>query len=141
MTIRGGDWGPVKRYNPKPETTGVRHTGLSATPEYAAARAKHLRAHPSCACCGSVQNVEVHHVVPRHVSPSLECVPANLLTLCRSMRVGMDCHLVIGHLGNWLNCNPKAKDDAAWWRARLKERHYSASVELTGGSGTSMSGP
>ena len=40
---------------------------------------------------------DVHHIIPRHVAPSLVLNPSNLITLCRKY----GCHLRCGHFGNY----------------------------------------
>lgn len=79
-----------------------------------------LRDHPTCAACGSAEDVEVHHKVPVHVNRSLELKAENLITLCESSKhlpTGKDkyehtCHLRIGHLGNWFNWNKNVELDS-----------------------------
>lgn len=64
------------------------------------ARAAHLRIEPRCRACGSGDEIEVHHILPYGVDPSLECAADNLVTLCRP------CHHVVGHAGNWHTYRP-----------------------------------
>lgn len=64
-----------------------------------------------CRCCGSQENLNVHHIVPFHNDPSLECNYRNLVTLCR------DHHFHIGHHNNWKNSNPHVCDDCDRMRA------------------------
>lgn len=75
-----------------------------------AVRAAHLRREPTCRACGGSNDVEVHHVVPVHVAPSLELVESNLLTLCESPL--RRCHLEVGHLKDWRRWNPDVRADA-----------------------------
>lgn len=74
-------------------------------------RALHLKAHPSCAYCGSTKDLEVHHVRPFHLWPNLELDPRNLLTLCESL--SRECHLRVGHLGVWSRFNPYVREICA----------------------------
>lgn len=75
----------------------------------------HLKAFPACAACGTRERLQVHHVRPLHEAPELELEPSNLLTLCMGPR---EDHLVLGHLGNWRESNPRVREDAdAQWRA------------------------
>lgn len=65
-------------------------------------RAEHLAKWPTCAACGGAKDLDVHHVRPYHLAPKLELDPENLLTLCRQSEVlGIDCHRIFGHAGNW----------------------------------------
>lgn len=70
----------------------------------------YLRMFPACQACGSKTDVVVHHKSPIHVNPELELVGANLITLCCSP--GLECHLQIGHGGNWRHYNPNVELDA-----------------------------
>ena len=53
---------------------------------------------PTCACCRTNKKVQIHHIVPFHVSPELELEPTNLISLCMSKRM---CHLQIAHCGSF----------------------------------------
>lgn len=64
-------------------------------------RREHLAKHPTCACCGGTKRLQVHHIQPVHLVKDHELNPDNLLTLCRAKRYGIDCHLLIGHAGNF----------------------------------------
>ena len=71
-----------------------------------------LETNISCSACGWTQDLEVHHIIPFHVDPSLELNPSNFIVLCD--KLGKDnCHLAIGHLGNFKQENPMVKEDAA----------------------------
>lgn len=74
------------------------------------------KTHPFCEACGSPDNGNVHHVVPFHDNPDLECDPNNLIRLCR------DCHFIIGHERNWKNSNPNVRTDAAAKLSSIKGR-------------------
>lgn len=63
--------------------------------------------------------MRVHHVVPFHVDPSRELDPSNLMTLCEAKKYGINCHLLVGHLGNWRRWNPFVWLHANQWRRRL----------------------
>lgn len=64
-----------------------------------------------CAACGGVDYLEAHHIVPFHIDPSLELDIKNLIALCD--RPGRsNCHLDIGHLGNWKLDNPNVITDS-----------------------------
>lgn len=53
-----------------------------------------------CECCGTRDDLNVHHIFPVHVYPQLELEPYNLITLCRKH------HFQIGHLNDWKKWNP-----------------------------------
>jgi 5-methylcytosine-specific restriction endonuclease McrA len=68
-----------------------------------------LIANPSCAGCGTLVKLEVHHIVPFHVDPSKELNTDNLITLCEDVE---KCHIRIGHLGSFRKANPNVREDA-----------------------------
>ena len=84
-------------------------TRRARSPRWREARKKWLREHPRCAACATVEKIEVHHVQPFHVHPELELDPANFITLCEAAR---ECHLHVGHLGNWKLWNPLVRQQA-----------------------------
>ena len=68
----------------------------------------HLKFEPKCACCGSTKKLNVHHKKPFHLFPELELDLNNLITLC----MDKECHLKIGHGGNFKDYNPNIDEDA-----------------------------
>ena len=58
-----------------------------------------------CAVCGGIDKLEAHHVVPFHEAPERELDPSNLLALCESKKSGINCHLFVGHLGDYKKAN------------------------------------
>lgn len=88
------------------------------SPKWSATRKAHLAMHPTCAACGSKDNLEVHHCVPFHVAPELELAESNLITLCEGGPI--NCHFLFGHLRNWTAWNTRVEIEAAdWLRATL----------------------
>ncbi len=96
---------------------------LSATrsPHWAAVRLCHLKNHPVCAVCEGRRALNVHHIRPFHIHPELELDPTNLISLCECLSYGVNCHLLIGHLGNFKGINPNVVEDAAVWNKKIKE--------------------
>lgn len=88
--------------------------------QWPAVREAHLRAHPTCAACGRRDELNVHHVQPFHIFPSLELEPGNLVTLCEGDTVS--CHLAFGHLMHWRSWNPAVRGDAALFLEKVKAR-------------------
>jgi 5-methylcytosine-specific restriction enzyme A len=86
-------------------------------------RGVHLKLHPECAICGNTKKCEVHHKQPFHLHPELELEPSNLITLCEKKEHGINCHLLVGHLGNYKNFNPSVESDSMIWNAKLKENN------------------
>lgn len=114
----GGDYRP-----------GVRHAGVRRTrkhdhgleiahkhgrhersPEWPRVEKEHLLHEPACVACGHRgKGLQVHHIKPFHLHPSLELDPRNLITLCEIK--GRDHHLLLGHLDDWEAYNPNVRDD------------------------------
>ena len=82
------------------------------------ARAEHLVLFPTCAACGGVKLLEVHHKKPYHEHPDLELDPKNFITLCNYH----GCHLIIGHLCSWYSYNPHVEEDAAAYLKKVQSR-------------------
>lgn len=94
--------------------------GSRRSSQWRKVRKTHLKAHPTCAVCGGKKKVEVHHIVPYHFAPEHELNPKNLLSLCERKKYGINCHLLIGHLGNYRRVNTACEIDATMWAAKLK---------------------
>jgi 5-methylcytosine-specific restriction endonuclease McrA len=86
------------------------HLRKLRSPEWRHVERTHLLHEPRCQACGTSYKPQVHHIAPFHLHPELELVEVNLITLCMS---GNECHLKIGHLGNWRGFNPRVRLDAA----------------------------
>jgi len=93
------------------------------SPHWGAVRAEHLKNNPVCALCEGKVKLRVHHIKPFHLHPELELEPTNLITLCECLSHGINCHLLVGHLGNFRNVNHNSVADVAAWNAKLKERN------------------
>lgn len=91
------------------------------SPRWPKVRAAHVRAFPACACCGAARLLNVHHVLPFHKYPELEERDDNLITLCEG-GLGFNCHLWVGHAGNWRAWNTTVRRDAAAWGLALRSR-------------------
>jgi len=72
-----------------------------------------------CECCGGRRYLVAHHIVPFHLAPDLELVHSNLIALCEAKRYGINCHLLLGHLGNFQRANPFVRAFAAEWNHLL----------------------
>ena len=91
----------------------VPFAGFSAdrSSKWPAVRSAYLKAHPCCAVCGTRKDVQVHHIKPFHIKPELELDPNNLVTLCTSKYWGFNCHLAVGHGGNFRYENANVLED------------------------------
>jgi 5-methylcytosine-specific restriction enzyme A len=90
------------------------------SPHWPTVRKHFLQLHPTCAVCGGVSKLEVHHKQPFHINPSLELDMNNLITLCESGKNGVTCHLFFGHLGNYKSVNPNVEQDSLVWSTKLR---------------------
>jgi hypothetical protein len=72
-----------------------------------------------CACCSRTKDLNVHHIIPVHINPSLELDKNNLIILCEK-----PCHLFCGHNGSWVAYNPHVREDVVFWNDRIKNRLY-----------------
>jgi 5-methylcytosine-specific restriction endonuclease McrA len=57
--------------------------------------------HSKCAMCNHDKKLQVHHIIPWHISEALRYNEANLITLCQP------CHFRFGHRLNWKDYNPE----------------------------------
>ena len=64
------------------------------SPQWDNVRDEHVLNNPTCAACGSIKRIQVHHIQPYHLYPELELEPTNLITLCMDVE---ECHLLLGH--------------------------------------------
>jgi hypothetical protein len=100
----------------------LRTLGTPRSSKWRGVRVEFLKNNPSCAVCGSKENVVPHHKVPFHADPSLELEPSNLIALCENK--SFNCHFFFGHLKNWVDCNPRVEEDAVYWHSRLFEKKF-----------------
>ena len=100
--------------------TGRAPKGAKRSKEWRKVRKKHIQENGACAVCCRKTKLEVHHIVPFHLAPQLELEPNNLVTLCRSKKNGINCHLLVGHLGNFRSANPDCSSDAWDWHRKIK---------------------
>lgn len=97
---------------------------LHRASDWGTIRRHHLLLNPVCILCGGKEKLEVHHILPFHLHPDEEKNPANLATLCESMSNGVNCHLWMGHLGNFKSFNPQVLKDALEWSQRIRMRTF-----------------
>jgi len=72
-------------------------TSVSLPTQWEMTKAKraYVKEYNKCACCGHNKTLEVHHIKPVHLFPSLACDHSNFITLCRN------CHCSFGHFRNF----------------------------------------
>lgn len=108
-------------HNSQTNAVGVTHREHTEprSPHWPKARADWLAIHGECEACGQKDNLNVHHVVPFHDNPALELDPTNFVTLCTDGIGHTNCHLMIGHAGNFKCHNPNVREDAKAFRKML----------------------
>jgi len=76
-------------------------TSLSIPTQWEMTKAKraYVKEHGECAICGNTKDLEVHHIVPVHIDPTMACSPENFVSLCDWRNHG--CHYVFGHYRNF----------------------------------------
>jgi 5-methylcytosine-specific restriction protein A len=77
-----------------------------------------LSVNSSCAACGSIKKLEVHHIEPINIAPEKELDATNLITLCKN------CHFIFGHLMDYNSWNIFVKEDASKYLNKVKNRPY-----------------
>ena len=82
---------------------------------WASVRDNYIIKQSSCQWCGSKKDLQVHHIKPFCDNPALELDPTNLITLCE--KIGVGCHLLIGHHGNFKYEHITVKEDCDAHRA------------------------
>jgi len=82
-------------------------------------RAEHLKKYPSCAACGDVDGLEVHHIEPFGINQDRELDPSNLITLCSKY-----CHFYIGHLMDYTSWNIDVIEDSKVYLNKVANRPY-----------------
>lgn len=103
------------------------HKSVNRSPHWVKTEHEHLRTNPTCAACTGTDHVQVHHVQPFHLHPELELDPTNLMTLCMGPK---ECHLQLGHGGDFRKYNPlvrtsvtAARANGAEWDAIVNHAH------------------
>lgn len=92
---------------------------FNRSPKWTSVRKEHIKNYPTCAACGSSKNLDVHHIIPYHINPSLELDPNNLITLCSKY-----CHFTFGHFMDWKSWNINVKKDAEKYLILKNNRPY-----------------
>lgn len=95
------------------------HVAVPRSPHWGKVRDAYLLEHPLCVACGGKDHLNAHHRKPFHLFPELELDPTNLLTLCEHGPGDTNCHLLLGHGGNWSLWNPQVQNDVEWFAEML----------------------
>ena len=100
--------------------------GNKRSPKWETVRKTHLEKNPTCAATGLSEKdgakLEVHHIVPFSHDSSKELDPSNLITLARKTSMGVDAHIIFGHLGSFKSSNPNVEKDAAYIKEMLSHK-------------------
>ena len=81
-------------------------------------RNRFVERYPYCECCGTEEDINVHHIMPVKWFPELELIPYNLITLCRGH------HFTYGHLRNWKKWNPMVWESTILYKEGYEEFEY-----------------
>jgi hypothetical protein len=108
---------------------GVRPLGSRRSSLWPEVRDEHLSKYACCEVCAATSKLRVHHIKPYHLFPELELEKSNLITLCESWKMGLNCHLLVGHLGNYRNINPDCVSDAKYWSEKLAKKEFRKELE------------
>ena len=95
--------------------------GKSRSTKWPAFRDAYLKG-KVCIACGGKDKLQAHHIEPFHLNPEKELDENNLVPLCESKAYGINCHLFVGHLGNFRSFNVDVINDAKTWADKLKDR-------------------
>jgi len=94
--------------------------GAKRSSKWAKVRKEHLKNNPNCEICGTKGTLRVHHKIPFHIAPDMELNKNNLVTLCENKKYGINCHLLLGYIGNFKRINPSCETDIMVWNNKLK---------------------
>lgn len=95
--------------------------GKKRSSKWRKVRKNFLKKNPVCAACGKKKKLQVHHIIPFNINPGLELEESNLITLCTGKTI--NCHLIIGHRGNFKQMNLTVHEDAEYIRYMLDDVH------------------
>lgn len=98
---------------------GKAKLGHPRSPKWPAFEKEWLKTHDTCDGCGGREKLEVHHKEPYHLNPARELDPTNVKTLCESKKHGINCHLLLGHRGNYKKYNEDVDKDARIWKEKI----------------------
>ena len=96
--------------------------GFARSKDWPKVRKEHLKTNPVCVVCGGSKKLEVHHITPVHIDPSMELWLTNLITLCEAKKNGLNCHLAVGHIGSYKCHNPDVRNWVAFVSDKIKQR-------------------
>lgn len=102
----------IKRLFNKEDQFGKRSSGWKKV------RDEFVLENPYCSACGTKSKLEVHHIKPYHIDPSLELDKNNLITLCR------EHHYTFGHFCDWTSWNISVNHDVSDYNSRRTVRPH-----------------
>lgn len=73
-----------------------------------------------CAVCRGRKKLVAHHIIPFHLAPDLELKVDNLIALCEAKKYGINCHLLLGHVGRYQYFNANCLADVSYWHTKIK---------------------
>ena len=81
-------------------------------------RNEYARLNPTCAVCGGIKKIQIHHIADFSTTPELELATDNLMTLCMKRK----CHYLFGHLNSWRSINVDVIEDAKYFSRKIRNR-------------------
>ena len=105
----------------KDRINGKAEKGQKRSSKWRKVRNNFIKKNPRCFVCNGNKKLIVHHIVPFNIAPHLELNEGNLITLCERKKYGINCHLLIGHLGNFRKFNSNFENDSYYWKMRLRK--------------------
>ena len=92
------------------------------SPKWPAVRKAAIDASPFCQVCGNKNRKALvgHHRKPFHLHPELELEPSNVAVVCEDGPGHLNCHLVVGHTGDFKQVNERFDEDAAYIGSMLR---------------------
>jgi hypothetical protein len=108
----------IKSFFSKKKSDKVDFLANKRSNKWSLVRRNYIQKNPTCAACGSEEEIQVHHCIPFHLDPEKELCEDNLITLCNKN----NCHFIFGHLCCWYSYNVNVREDAAKMLEKIKNR-------------------
>jgi hypothetical protein len=115
----------VANFHPDKQPNGAKRSS-----KWGSFRKAFLKKNPTCCVCGGSKKLEAHHIKPFHLHPELELDESNLISLCEG-NGSVNCHLFVGHLGNFKGLNADVKADAAEWFKKLQKNKEDIKAQVS----------
>jgi 5-methylcytosine-specific restriction endonuclease McrA len=118
--------------------SGLRESLKARSDRWPKVRALKIAVTPLCESCGGTKRLQVHHVRPFHLDPTLELDMSNLIVLCMGP---LECHERLGHGDDFKAYNPKIRDHAKATLAAATDTALRAQLEQEAKNGRLYADP